>query len=265
MTFLGVLFDTCSMTVSVTEDRLAEIGSLLKEWEHRTHATLREIQSLIGKLQFAAHCVRSGRIFISRMLVTLRGLHVKPYTKIRLSEQFIKDVLWWSRFMHTFNGVSIIPELQWSSPDSIFSVDACLTGCGGTCGTGFFHSGFPQFILDLKLHINALELLTISVAIKLWGHLWKGKRIMIYTDNMTSAVVLKSGRTRDPFLLSCLRENSFVCAQGEFEVRAIHLPGLENRAADALSRWHSHCNKYSELFFNCFASHLELADITVDD
>lgn len=58
------------MTISVTEDRLTEIICIVRNWEFRKHATSREVQSLIGKLRFAAHCVRSGWIFIDVLTET---------------------------------------------------------------------------------------------------------------------------------------------------------------------------------------------------
>jgi hypothetical protein len=50
---------------------------------------------------------------------------------------------------------------EWSRPDELFSSDACLTGCGGSFKGNLFHTVFPEFILDAKLHINWLELLSI--------------------------------------------------------------------------------------------------------
>ena len=72
MTFLGVQFNTISMTMEITTERLAEIKHLLQMWRHKK-SKVRDIQSLIGKLQFVAKCVPPGRIFISRLLEMLRG------------------------------------------------------------------------------------------------------------------------------------------------------------------------------------------------
>ena len=35
----------------------------------------------------------------------------------------------------------------------------------------------------------------------------------------------------------CLREISFLAAQWEFEIRALHIPGVQNDIPDMLSRW----------------------------
>ena len=60
---------------------------------------------------------------------------------------------------------------------------------------------------------------------------------MVFCDNLASVTVLNSGRSKDPFLLSCLRELCYISAAGEFQVRARHLEGKDNRIADLLSRW----------------------------
>ena len=52
--------------------------------------------------------------------------------------------------------------------------------------------------------------------------------------------VINSSRTKDRFFGSCLRELWLEVARWGFELRAIHLPGVENRVADWLSRWDVH-------------------------
>lgn len=58
-------------------------------------------------------------------------------------------------------------------------------------------------------------------------------------DKQASVAVINSGATRDMFMQSCLREIQFFAAKGEFEIRAVHCPGVENRIPDVLSRWGS--------------------------
>ena len=51
--------------------------------------------------------------------------------------------------------------------------------------TSYFHKQFPPGVKKLQLHINALELLTIVVALKAFGKLLKGKKALIFSDNMS--------------------------------------------------------------------------------
>ena len=131
VTCLGVLFNTINFTMSVTPDRLLELQTdLLPKWLTKKSATKTELQSPIGKLAFVSKCVRPGRLFLTRILDTLRSLR-RNHHRVKLSAEFRKDIRWWMRFINVYNGVSLIPTQLWSAPDSIFSTDVCLTGCGG--------------------------------------------------------------------------------------------------------------------------------------
>ena len=88
-----------------------------------------------------------------------------------------------------------------------------------------------------NLDINSLERFTIVVALKLWGHLWRGLRLTVRCDNEVAVIALNSGRRRNAFINSCPREVCFLAATHEFEIRAVHLPGVLNSEADLLSRW----------------------------
>ncbi|XP_070571747.1 uncharacterized protein [Ptychodera flava] len=235
LVFLGILINTLTMSLEVTPDRLHDIEVELGQWGNKRRATRKEIQSLIGKLSFAAKCVKPGRALLNRMLDLLRSLKRSSHHAY-LNREFHADVLWWARFMRVYNGVTMINQAHWSRPDDIFSSDACLTGCGGCTSAHYFHAEFPSSILNLDLHINALELLAVTVATKLWGNEWGGKRIQVYCDNEATVTVINTGRTRDRFMACCLRELYFIAATCCFEIRAVHLAGSCNRVADGFIR-----------------------------
>ena len=128
---------------------------------------------------------------------------------------------------------------KWTSTDKLLSTDACFAGCGGVCDDQYLHAGFAPFIFEQHLDISFLELLTIVVALKLWGARWTGLRITVRCDNEAAVTVVNTGRCRNPFMNSCLRELCYLAALYEFEVRAVHVPGVSNHFADLLSRWDS--------------------------
>ena len=102
MTFLGVLFNSRTMTIEVTLDRLIEIKHLISVWKQKESASLKQLQSLIGKLNFVAACVRPGRIFISRLLNWLREISLeyvdRPKVEVVIPQLIKKDIEWWDRF-----------------------------------------------------------------------------------------------------------------------------------------------------------------------
>ena len=246
-TVLGVQIDTVALTIGVTPERIVELLELFQTWENKRKASKHDLQSLIGKLCFVTKCVRQSRTFLNRMLDTLRSC--KPGST-ELSVSFRKDIAWWKKFMEKFNGVWFIPSTIWSEPDVYLSTDSCLRGCGGIAHNEYFHSSYPEFILKQDLPIHQLELLAVLVGVRLWGKRYAGQKVQIYCDNESAVTVINSSRTKDKFMATCLRELWLNVCCHEFELRAVHLPGEENRLADWLSRWE--VNEIYSLKFNEF-------------
>ena len=262
MLFIGVLFNSETMTIEITEERLKELNLLLRSWLDRENATLRDLQSLIGKLNFVASCVRPGRIFISRLIKWLKVLYKeKPGTLHNIPDFAKKDILWWYKFLPHYNGISMMLYEEWCQPDSIFSSDSCLSGCGGFWQGSYFHTIFPDFILERNLNINVLEMLSIIVCLKLWGKYFKGKRIQIFCDNEAVCQVISSGRAKCELLQSGLREIAYLAAILEFEIKTVHLDSKTNRISDLLSRFHLDPKNESQFFQ--LTSHFDLHEYKV--
>ena len=154
-------------------------------------------------------------------------------------------------YLTTNNGVSIIKISPWLNDCLFLSTDACNTGDGGYFTGLHFHTPFPDAILYCYGHdINILELLTVMVALKLWGALLCGRRITFQCDNINSVLAINSGHSRVPGMQLCLWEIWFLTARHYIDICAKHIPGLENSIADHLSRWHlspSHQQRFAEL------------------
>ena len=101
---------------------------------------------------------------------------------------------------------------DWCQPDSIFSSDSCLSGCGGFWQGHYFHPVFPDFIQNRKFNINVLEMLSIIICLKVWGKCYKGKRIQIFCDNESICQVISSDKASCELLQSGLREIAFFSA-----------------------------------------------------
>ncbi|CAH1256970.1 Hypp1765 [Branchiostoma lanceolatum] len=237
MTFLGVEYDSVAMSKRVPPDRLADALTILREWSSKTRATKQQIQSLVGRLSFITACVAPGRVFLSRMLNALRGLR-RHHHRVRLNSEFRKDIRWWLHFLPQYNGVSLIPDPTRRRLATQPTTDACLTGCGGTFGSEFFHTPFPPDVLRRAHPIHRLEMLAVIIACKLWGSSWSGCSVNIACDNTLTVQVIHSGRSSDTFMQACARELVYLQALKDFHLVAHHIPGDENRLADLLSRWH---------------------------
>ena len=162
MIFLGVLFNTLTMTMEITPERLTEIRHLIRTWLQKESATLKQVQSLLGKLNFIAAFVNPSRIFVSRLLIWLRSYEFDHLIPLSVK----KDLIWWNRFLPLYNGISLMEYENWSKPGAIFSSDRSLTACGGFWKGCYFHAEFPESILRHEFHISALEIFSIIICLK---------------------------------------------------------------------------------------------------
>ena len=236
MTFLGVSVNSISLLLSLTDDRLAEIRQEMRKWLNKSSASRRDIQSLVGKLSFAATTVRSGRLFFSRILNFLRILPkhgIKP-----IPAEAKKDIKWWSIFIEEYNGISFLPEPFWQAPDAIISSDAALAGLGGFCQGEYFHTSIPQYISeDPEVFINELECLAIVIALKAWAPALCSRNLLLKCDNQTTIAVINRGRAHNSFTQKCLREVAYLASLYSFQIKVEYVPSEENRISDYLSRW----------------------------
>ena len=79
-----------------------------------------------------------------------------------------------------------------------------------------------------------------------------------------SVQVINTGKSRNIFHQSCLREICFVAAVHDFEIRAVHISSCDNRISDYLSRWHLDLF-YSKEFYAKMKDSFCLKEVTVSD
>ena len=124
-------------------------------------------------------------------------------------------------------------------PDWEIYTDSCRISCGGNFNSDWFYCHFPtDFPSFRNEHINTLELLTILIAARRWGHLWSGKHIRFKCDNMSAVLAVNKGNSRSSSYMDCLRELFWISVQHNFRFSAIHVRGVDNGIADMLSRLH---------------------------
>ena len=115
--------------------------------------------------------------------------------------------------------------------------------------TSYFHEQFPLGVKKLQLHINALELLTIVVALKAFGKFLKGKKVLIFSDNMSPFDLINRVQPGMNFIRPVSEKYviTWLAVVNEFCLNTQHTQGQDNRAADILASWHLNNNSV-ELF-----------------
>lgn len=232
--FLGLELDTLNFEVRLPQDKLTQLKAEIKKFQARRSATLKELQSLIGMLNFACSVVPPGRTFLRRLIDLTIGLK-KPYHHRRLNLQAQADLHAWGVFLNQFNGKGFFPSgITHSSSSLHFFTDASNAGFGCTFRTKWFYSEFSSEWL--KYHISVREFLPIVIALELWVHLLKNCTVVLHSDNMAVVHVINKNTSKDPHLMQLMRRLMILSLQHNIHFHAKHIQGISNTAADLLSR-----------------------------
>jgi hypothetical protein len=270
LTYLGIRIDSAEMSISLDAAKLAAILEQLDRWCTRTTCSIRQLQSLIGSLQWASYVVRHGRTFVQH----LRNLLVEQQGRSRpsdesavfLTEEARDDLRWWQQYVTQWNGVSLLWEQEWMDRASILQphTDACVEGYAAVCGTQWFHGRWtPEQELaarDATMDRDSMpwkELFAIVAAAATWGAGWARRKIIFFTDCMPIVQALTKGASRTRRIMQLIRALHFYAARYHFVYRAEHIAGVNNSTADELSRVHD----VTQLSTGCRRS-IDLSPIT---
>lgn len=242
--FLGILFDTIAMTISLDEERLAAIHAELATWNDRSSASREQLQSLVGILSFAAKVVAPGRTFLRRMIDHLKTIpsSADSTTSFPLSPDFQKDLQWWRTFLTKWNGISVIPDTDWSPAHTLaIYTDACVEGYGGLFGSHWFACQWTELeeqlaARDKRDSMPFKELYALAKAAVTWGQHWKGRKILFRCDCQPIVDAWRRGDSTKPAISNLIRTLLFIAATHDFNMNITHIPGVNNVYADMLSR-----------------------------
>ena len=72
--FLGVMIDTVAYTLSLPNEKMCEFIDQLWDFRGRRRASKRQLESLIGSLNWAGQVIQGGRTYLRRMIDTKNKL-----------------------------------------------------------------------------------------------------------------------------------------------------------------------------------------------
>lgn len=237
LTFLGIQINTKLCELSLPSDKLSALKTCIAEFAQKKRATKRQLQSLAGKLCFAARVVRGARLFLRRLFNTIASLK-RQHHKANLRGAVREDILWWHTFMSTFNGVAAFMD-----EENIATVltDACLYAGGA------FHNGnvfYTVWTVDepeaVDLCINYKETLIAARTLKRWSRDLKNRHVWLYTDNQCAFYALNKFTCKNEIVMQAMREMFWSCVNYNICIKACYVPGYLQDIPDAVSRFHEH-------------------------
>ncbi|KAM4704352.1 LOW QUALITY PROTEIN: uncharacterized protein WCC33_012757 [Rhinophrynus dorsalis] len=237
LSFLGIELDTVAMESRLPADKLTELRDLIRAFLGVRKVTLRQLQSLLGKLNFACRILPMGRVF-NRRLAMLTGVQ-RPHHFIRLTQGVRADLEVWDCFLRDFNGRSLWLAPVSSNVEVGLQTDAAgSVGFGAILGADWCMGCWPAWWVGSGLTRNLvfLELFPIVVALELWGDSLRNNCVVFHCDNLGVVDVVKNLTASSLPVLRLLRWLVLRCLRLNLSFRARHVPGVRNVAADALSR-----------------------------
>jgi hypothetical protein len=238
--FMGIILDTSNMQARLPNDKIQRLQEVFDQFKNRRSCSLKELQSLIGTLNFACKVVPPGRPFLQRMIALTRNVKQQHHF-VKLNKGFFHDLEMWQKFILNWNGANFFLPSQWQDSDSlILYTDASGTlGFGGIFGRKWFQGRWHshQQLGVPGISIAWQELFAIVVACQIWGTLLRDQRIEFKCDNESVVNMINSKRSKIPRAMDLIRHLTLLTLQYNIYVRASHIPGKRNEIADSLSRF----------------------------
>ena len=169
---------------------------MIQDFLKRKKVTLKDMQSLIGLLNFTCSVVVPGRTFLRRMINLTVGVR-RPMHMIRLTSAVKGDLHLWLQFLTQFNGKSFFLDFVWLSSDMIhlYTDASGSLGYGAVFGRNWLYGAWPKRWSSLNIVI--LEMFPIVISVEIWANRLANKCVTFHTDNQALVEVINKKTTED--------------------------------------------------------------------
>ena len=232
--FLGVELDTVRQVARLPLDKLQEYKTSVQETLLRTKITRRDLESLVGKLNFATSVV-PARPFLRRIIDLIWTVD-KPYHFILITRAVKKDLHTWLQFLSSYNGTTYFRCLRIVNSSAIhLGSDASKLGFGACYGSKWVQAAYPP--AWQRQHITYLELYPIYVLIFMFGRLMANSTIIFHCDNSAVTVIVNKQSSKDSDIMGIIRPLVLLLVKHNIHLTSEHIPGLLNILPDRISRF----------------------------
>ena len=234
--FLGISLNSVTMRACPSPRRVDNILELVAQVRGQTGLTYGLLLSLLGKLVSVSEIVPLGLLSLRPLQVWINGLGLDPkrhQRRLVLNSYRLRQLLEpWRKREDLCRGV-VMGSLP--SRREVVETDASRSGWGAVWSRRSVRGTWgPR---QRSLHINALELRAVYLALRHFLPALRGRHVLVRSDN-TSAVyhVNHQGGVRSRQSLQEAQRLLRWAFPRLASLRAVFRPGVDNLAADVLSR-----------------------------
>ena len=234
--FLGHIFDTIKMSVSLTWKKKKRIYDMAIFLLTSDEVTIRIVARFLGYLCSSFEGVHMGRLHYRRIEFSKNTALSEAYgnfdASFCLSSKAKREICWWvDNIWESSKSMLPIPK-----HDYIFYTDASGVGWGAHDCNRTIQGQWKY--AEFFLHSNIQELMAIKFALIIFLQDYSGlQHVRVMTDNTTAiAYINKQGGIRSMYCNDLAVDIWNICIDKGCHISAAHIPGVENITADTASR-----------------------------
>ncbi|KAF8901689.1 hypothetical protein CPB84DRAFT_1846686 [Gymnopilus junonius] len=238
ITIIGFEVDVNKMTFTMSSSSKADLLQAIDTFLHGIKFSLHQYQSLTGHINWAFNVFPLLCPGLCNIYFKIGG-ETNPNSFHYMNNAMKADLCWLAHHVSNSSGVYVLNSHAWDikKPDIAVFCDACLSGMGfwfPNLKLGFYYPiTFP--LAEEKIYL--LEGICVASAIySLKDHLPLSTTI-IYSDSMNMVNIfntLKAVPSFNPILTCSVNE----IIKYSYDIRVLHVCGVDNTVADALSHGH---------------------------
>jgi hypothetical protein len=241
---VGFMVDPALMRVSMdSRDKtllIQHVNDFIATAPGGTRRTLRDFQQLAGWINWSFNVFPLLKPALSNVYAKISGKS-KSQAKIFVSNAVVRDLRWFLAHVEQSDGIYVFGDVEWGvhQADITAFSDACMSGLGFY----FVHSreGFQSpvpgsppantiFFFEALAVVSVVEAVTRLPSIP--------ARLLVYSDNSNTVDIFHSLRSLPPYN-DLLKFTVSLLIKFNISLRVVHVPGLDNSIADALSRFNN--------------------------
>ena len=219
-TFLGIELDSSSQTARLPQDKLRAYATAVTNTTARKHLRRSELESLVGKLSFAASVV-PARAFLRRLIDLVHAVK-KPFHYVRITRETHHDLLTWSSFLSNYNGVTFFRSAKATISTALnMASDASKLGLGACFGSRWIQAPYPA--TWQHLHITILELYPIYLMIAIFGHKIANSTIHFLCDNSSVTKIINEQSSKNKIAMKIVQPLVLLLIQHNIDLHCQHI------------------------------------------
>jgi len=253
ITNLGIICNTITMTLSISQERVTKALDLLQSFKDQKIVNLKDLQKIQGYLNFICTVVRFGKLSLRGLALMIKKLNETSkengwsaacHHRISITPRVVNDFALLECLLTCFNGIEVTAPAKYPHAGcSPAQSDASFYGCGwwvqGIHGAIswkdqglkiFDNNGDP---LVSTAYVEALGLLEL---LKANAPFWAKKYVIIQLDNDSLVKMMIGEKTKSEQVLPIIAHCMGLIIAYAIKPKIMHIPAEKMIFADPLSR-----------------------------